>query len=60
MIVQLYCRRAIAVEDAFPTPMDFDYSIESVFNEQARQFVESHCASSGCSTVLLIMIILLI
>ena len=60
MIVQLYCRRAIAVEDAFPTPMDFDYSIESAFNEQARQFVESHCVSSGCSTVLLITIILLI
>lgn len=53
ILVQLYCRRAIAREDAFPCPMDFDYSVETTFEEQARRFVQSKCAclQYDCITV---------
>ena len=51
MTVQLYCRRAIVTEDAFPDSTEFEYSMEKTFSDQARLFIERRCA---CLAVLFI------
>ena len=43
VLAQLNCRRAIVREHAFPCPMDFEYTVELMFNEQAQQFVHRKC-----------------
>ena len=43
VLAQLNCRRAIVKDHAFPCPMDFEYTVELMFNEQAQQFVHRKC-----------------
>ena len=49
MVLQLHGRRATATENAFPCPMDFDYSMQMTFEEQAKSFIRRGCT---CSSIL--------
>ena len=48
MTVQLHGRRTTAIDHAFPCPMDFDYEMQTAFEEQAKPYVRSRCTCSSC------------
>ena len=39
ILVQLSCRKAIATEDAFPCPMQFNSLVERMFEQQVQQLL---------------------
>ena len=44
ILVQLSCRRAIATEDAFPCPMQFNGTVERMFGQQVQQLLQRKSA----------------
>ena len=47
MTVQLHGRRATATDNAFPCPMDFDYEVQTAFDEQAKSYIRSGCTCNS-------------
>ena len=43
-LVQLSCRRAIATEDAFPCPMQFNSTVERMFEQQVQHLLQRKSA----------------
>ena len=40
ILVQLSCRKAIATEDAFPCPMQFNSLMERIFGQKVQQLLQ--------------------
>ena len=51
MSVQLHIRRSTATCNAFPCPMDFDYEMQSMFDEQAKSYIRRGCTCCSVSDV---------
>ena len=44
ILVQLSCRKVIATEDAFPCPMQFNSTVERMFEQQMQQLLRRKSA----------------